>query len=70
MFQSDDQNPYSSAYDEPGPQSLEVTGDVRPTVISAGDVLNHAWDMFKRHWGTLVGAFVIVFIINLVHGIN
>ena len=58
-------NPYSSAYDDFRPREV-VRGPVAvvPTKVDAGDILNHAWETFKIHWGPLFGAFMIITIIG------
>ena len=62
-------NPYSSAYDDFRPREA-VRGPIAvvPTKVDAGDILNHAWETFKIHWGPLFGAFMIITIIGYVIG--
>lgn len=63
------ENPYASGYDDFRSQEVVRSGhEIVPTRVEAGDVLNHAWETFKIHWGTLFGAFMIITIIGYVIG--
>lgn len=74
MFPNDDpQNPYSAAYDDTNENrfaSQEVGDGIVPTQVSAGDVISYTSEMFKRHWGPLVGAVVVTMIISWIVSIG
>ena len=67
MFPNDDQqNPYSSTYDQgvPTQPSVREGGEIIPTQVDAGDVISYAWQQFKLYWGPLVGALFVTMIIS------
>jgi hypothetical protein len=67
MFPSDDQqNPYSSTYDQgvPAQPHVRSRGEIIPTQVEAGDVISYAWQQFKLYWGPLVGALFVTMIIS------
>ena len=59
------QNPYAPPVVYDAPQPAQV-GPGQPAPWNVQGVLEHAWEVFKRHWGVLVLCFFIVYAISMV----
>ena len=57
-----DDNPYSApaGYRNVAPSTV-TRGPIRETIISAGDVFSHTWDIYKREMGSCIGAMLLLF---------
>jgi len=62
-------NPFQSPMTEsPMVSHAVAAGEIVPTPIEMGEVLGHAWVIFKERWQTVVGAVLLVGIINFIVG--
>ncbi len=61
-------NPYASP-SAVAPMSPVGDGIMRPTAVDFGDIISHAWSVWKANLGVLVGATAITFGISMGFGI-
>jgi hypothetical protein len=69
QYQPDSGNPYQS----PSPYSAMPAapmgaGEIRPTLIDAGDVMGRSWAIFKENLGICIGAFIVMWICEFAFG--